>query len=197
MSIAALLVLSIAVSSGGAALAQSQAAIEQRVTGQDAPEEVIVRGRQIGELRVKVQEAREHAYAIFNEINSDDDFDVHCRDERKYHSRATKRVCRARFEDRISAETAKEYIATLAWTCQPAASDGFIDTQACMFSGPGANAKARAQAVEGQAPPLQQRMNDEVLRLANEDDRFAQAILDFYEGDRRYDQARGRGADED
>jgi hypothetical protein len=35
-------------------------------------------------------------------------------------------------------------------------------------------------------------MNDEILRLANEDDRFAQAILDFYEASQQYDTARGR-----
>lgn len=164
----------------------------------ETPEEIIVRGQRLAELRYEVQETRERAYAVFNEINSTNDFDVLCRDERKYHSRATKRVCRPRFQSRISGETAKEFIATMGWTCQPAAgSAGFIDTQACMFSGPGQNARSRAQAVEGQAPPLHDRMNDEILRLANEDDRFAQAILDFYEADRRYNEARGRGADED
>ena len=181
--------------SANASHAQSVDATPRGAQRAESPEEVIVRGRQIGELRIKVQEAREHAYAIFNEINSNDDFDVLCKDERKYHSRATKRVCRARFESRISAETAKEYIAALGWTCRPATPDGFIDTQACMFSGPGENAKARAQAVEGQAPPLHERMNDEILRLANENDRFGQAILDFYEADRRYKEARGRDDD--
>jgi hypothetical protein len=184
--------------SANASNAQSADATSRGAQRAEAPEEVIVRGRQIGELRIAAQDAREHAYAIFNEINSTDDFDVLCKDERKYHSRATKRVCRARFESRISAEAAKEYFATMGWTCQPAAGSAlFIDTQACMFSGPGVNATARARAVEGQAPPLHERMNDEILRLANENEAFAQAILDFYEADRRYKEARGRGAEED
>jgi len=33
-------------------------------------------------------------------------------------------------------------------------------------------------------------MNEEILRLANQDDRFA--ILDFYEASQRYDAARKR-----
>jgi hypothetical protein len=175
--------------------AQSTAATPTGAQSAEALDEVIVRGRQIGELRIKVQEAREHAYAIFNEINSSNDFDIFCKDERKYHSRATKRVCQARFESRISAAAAKEYIAALGWTCGPSTPDGFIDTQACMFAGTGQNARSRAQAVEGQAPPMHERMNDEILRLANEDERFAQAILDFYAAQQRYDEARGRGDD--
>jgi hypothetical protein len=175
--------------------AQNTAATPTGAQSAEAPEEVIVRGRQIGELRITVQEAREHAYGIFNEINSSDDFDILCKDERKYHSRATKRVCRARFESRSSAEAAKEYFAALGWACRPSTPDGFIDTQACMFGGAGQNARSRAQAVEGQAPPMHERMNDEILRLANEDERFAQAILDFYAAQQRYDEARGRSDD--
>jgi hypothetical protein len=156
----------------------------------DAPEEVIVRGRRLVEFRLQVQQARERAYAIFNEINSDDDFDVHCRDERRYFSHSERRICRARFEDRISADAAKEYMATLTWNCPGDPATGFVDTQRCLFSAPGQTAKASALAMEGQAPLMRDRMNDEILRLANENDGFAQAILDFYEADRRYDEAR-------
>lgn len=157
----------------------------------EAAEEIVVRGRRLTDMRFELEVAQERAYAIFNEINSDDDFDVYCREERKYHSRATQRICRAQFENRISAEAAKEYMAELSWTCQPGAG-GFVDTQACMFSGPGVSAKARAQAVEGQLPTKQEQMNDEIVRLANQDDRFAQAILDWYEKVQQYNAARRR-----
>jgi hypothetical protein len=37
-------------------------------------------------------------------------------------------------------------------------------------------------------------LNDEILRLAGENDQFAQAILDFYAAQQEYDAARhGRG----
>jgi hypothetical protein len=190
-----LIVLSFAVL--GSVYARSESAVQERAAGaaepssREAPEEVIVRGQRLAELRYEVQETRERAYAIFNEINSSDDFDVHCTDERKYHSRAKKRVCRAEFENRISADAAKEYMATLMWNC-PASPAGFVDTQACMFSGPGQTARLAAQRVEGQAPPMHDRMNDEIVRLANENDEFAQSILDFYEASQQYNDARGR-----
>jgi hypothetical protein len=181
----------------GHALAQSErspGSSAASATQQEPTEEVVVRGQRLADLRYEVQQAREHAYAIFNDINSSDDFDVYCKNERKYHSRATRRVCRARFESRISADAAKEYMATLIWNC-PANPGGFIDTQACMFSGPGQTAKLAAQRVEGQAPPMHDRMHDEIVRLANENDQFAQAILDFYEASQQYEAARGRDDD--
>jgi hypothetical protein len=165
-------------------------------SAQERPDEVIVRGRQVGELRVEVQQAREHAYAIFNEINSNNDFDVYCHDERKYHSRATRRVCRPQFENRISGQAATEFLSTLTARCQPDGG-GAIPWQSCMFGDVGQIAKSNAQAVEGQAPPMHDRMNDEILRLAQTDQRFGQAILDFFEASQRYDAARGRRADED
>jgi HAMP domain-containing protein len=38
-------------------------------------------------------------------------------------------------------------------------------------------------------------MNDEINRLAQQDARFAQAIIDFYEANRRYEDAR-KGKDD-
>ncbi len=38
-------------------------------------------------------------------------------------------------------------------------------------------------------------MEEEILRLANQDDRFAQAILDFYEASQQYEAARKRRDD--
>jgi hypothetical protein len=79
----------------------------------------------------------------------------------------------------------------LSWSCQ-AGPDGAVDTQGCMFSNIGQSAAAAAQAVETQLPTKHEQMNDEIVRLADEDDRFAQAILDWYETTRQYDEARKR-----
>jgi hypothetical protein len=194
--IVALILLSIAVSGGGGALGQSAPVAPDGADDsaqRETPDEVIVRGRRLTELRFEVQEAREHAYAIFNEINSDDDFDVRCRDERRYHSRAKRRVCRAQFENRIAANAAKEYMAFMHMNCP--SSGGDIDWQGCMFSGIGQQAAGQAKAVEGQALPMHDRMNDEILRLARTDLRFGQAILDFFEASQEYEATRERRED--
>lgn len=154
----------------------------------ETPEEVIVRGRRLVELRFEVEKAQERAYAIFNEINSDNDFDIYCRDERRHHSRATTRVCRPQFENRISSAAAGEYLASLFWACP---GEGGV-TQECMFSNYSAVGRSAAQGIEGQLPGKHAQMRDEILRLAQEDDRFAQAILDWYETTRQYEEARKR-----
>jgi hypothetical protein len=196
MTHAAMFILSIAVS-GGAVLVQSEAATQQRAADsaqRDRADEVIVRGRRIGQLRAEMEKARERAYSIFNEINSNDDFDVLCRDETRYFSHSQRRVCRARFENRISSQAAKEYMNTLTTRCPPDR-EGAIQWQACTFNGIGQTARSNAQAVEGQAASMHDRMNDEILRLARTDLRFGQAILDFFEATQQYEAARARGDD--
>jgi hypothetical protein len=168
---------------GLAVLAQSPPAVG------DSPnsEEIIVRGRRLTDLRFEVEQAQERAYAIFNELNSDDDFDVYCRDERRYHSRATTRVCRPQFENRISAEAAQEYMSALSWRC-PAEMVG----QECLFSDYSSAAKSAAQGAESAAPNKREQMKEEIVRLANQDEGFAQAILDWYEKTEQYEGARKR-----
>lgn len=193
MRIIAVILFSMVLSGAGVALAQSEPAGGERAATapQEAPDEVIVRGRRLQELRVEVEDARERAYDLFNEINSDDDFDIRCRDERMYHSHALHRACRPKFEDRIQAAAAREYLSGLFLNC---AGGGGV-TQDCMFSNVGQSAIHAAGGVEGQLPAKQDQMADEVLRLANQDDRFARAIIDWYEARRQYDEARKRRKD--
>jgi hypothetical protein len=189
MRIVAAILISIAASGGGAALAQSEGADAQ--APQANSEEVIVRGRRLNDLRSEVQVARERAYGIFNEINSDDDFDVYCREEGRTGTRATQRVCRAQFENRISAAAAKEYMSSLSWSCP-----GQLAGQECMFSDYSSGAMSAAQGVESEALTKEDQMKEEILRLANQDEKFAQAILDWYEANQQYEAARKRRDDD-
>jgi hypothetical protein len=115
MRIVAAFLFSMAGSGANVVLAQSESSAGQRTAPvpQENPEEVIVRGRRLGELRFEIEQARIRAYDIFNEINSDDDFDVRCQDKSRSGTRMPQQVCRARFEDRISSRAGQEYIATL------------------------------------------------------------------------------------
>jgi hypothetical protein len=187
MRTAVLILFSTAALGGGVAFGQG-ASTEREGADESAPDEVVVRGRRLTDLRFEVEQAQERAYAIFNELNSDDDFDVYCREERRHHSRATQRVCRAQFESRISSSAAGEYLAGLFSACR---ADGGV-TQECMFSNYGAAALSAAHGVEGQLPSRQAQMTDEILRLARENDQFAQAILDWYETTEQYEAARKR-----
>jgi hypothetical protein len=104
---------------------------------------------------------------------------------------ATQRACRPQVENRISAEAAQEYMSALSWRC-PAE----MVTQECMFSDYSSAAKSAAQGAKSAAPSKRVRMKEEIIRLANQDDRFAQAILDWHEKAEQYEAARKR-RDED
>jgi len=188
----ALIVLSMN-ASGGPALAQTEPPARERgaTAAQENPEEVVVRGRRIGELRAEVEDARERAYELFNDLNNNDEFDVYCRKEIRSGTNVPAEVCRAQFENRISADAAREYLSGLFSACNGA---GGV-TQDCMFSNAGAAAISRAQGVEGQLAGKREQMTDEIFRVARENDEFAQAILDWYEANQQYEAARKRRRD--
>jgi hypothetical protein len=187
---AELILLAIAVSGGGVAVAQSERAApdsaEDSRRDEAADDEVIVTGKRIGELRLEVRAAREHAYNIFNEINSTNDFDVRCADQTRAHSHQKVWVCKPRFESRLEAEAAREYLQALVISCRGPAGV----TQACMFSPAGDRGISRAQGIEGPKISKREQMNEEIVRLANENPRFAQAILDFAAKNQEYEAAR-------
>jgi len=65
-------------------------------TGQPQPapeDEIIVRGRSYSELREQIRIRELAVYTRFNEINSDDDFDIHCTMEKRRESHILERRC--------------------------------------------------------------------------------------------------------
>jgi hypothetical protein len=56
-------------------------------------DEIIVRGRRGAELRLEMERAENAIFARFNDINSDDRFDIVCRLEPPIGSRIDRRVC--------------------------------------------------------------------------------------------------------
>ena len=179
---------------GGLALAQTEPSARERgaTASQEQTEEVVVRGRRIGELRAEVEDARERAYELFNDLNGNDEFDVYCHNESRSGTNVPQVICRAQFENRISADAAGEYLSGLFSACNQ--EEGGV-TQDCMFSNAGAGGINRAQGVEGQLPGKREQMADEIMRVARENDEFAQAIIDWYEASQQYEVARKRRND--
>lgn len=189
MRITSLMMLSLATTGGGAVLAQSESLPEQvEASPSEAPEEVIVRGRRLSELKIEMEQARIRAYDIFNDINSHDDFDVYCRDESRSGTRVPQQVCRARFEGRISSDAGQEYLASVRWRCR----DHGGLTVECLFDDRSAGAISAAQGVEAEAPIRRRQLTQEIERLARENLEFAEAIVEWYEAGLRYDEARRR-----
>lgn len=77
-------------------------------------EEVIVRGqRGRGALRFQIDRAQEAFYDRFNEINSDDELDIHCRSVVELGSRIARRRCEPNFMRTFNTEFAEETIIAL------------------------------------------------------------------------------------
>jgi hypothetical protein len=88
-------------------------------------EELVVIGESRTALLRQIQIARELVFERWNEINSSDDFDIHCRDEKRLESRITDRVCRPNLRVSADAQSAQAFLANLqgapgqeAWTVQ-------------------------------------------------------------------------------
>jgi hypothetical protein len=192
MRIATLILFSIAASRPAVAGAQNEPAVRDggAAPSQQRPEEIIVRGKRLADFRVEVELARERAYAVFNEINSTDDFDIQCvDDEPRTGSRMGRPVCAARFEGRIARAAAQDYLSLMRAICPDI--EGL--TQRCLFDpGLASRGVAAARGAESEAPTQRARLEAEIERLARTDLRFGQAILDFYDAGLKYEEERKR-----
>ena len=124
-----------------------------------ADEEVIVRGRSRGMLRIQIELAEQALYDRFNEINSNDDFDISCREEVFTGSRIPHRICRANFWRKAEARAGRE-------TTRAMQGSGFtID----------------AKQFQSEALYKSDLLADEMRRLAKEDKQLGQAALHLAE----------------
>jgi len=92
---------------GQVASAQAPASVQQL-------DEVTVEGQRLYQMRQRIVAAEERFYALYNELNKNDEFDVHCANEAPLGTRLRQRVCRANFIATAEAEFAVSFVAQLA-----------------------------------------------------------------------------------
>jgi hypothetical protein len=138
----------------------------------EAIDEITVIGqRSLRELRLEVQAARERVYDIFNSLNSDDEFDIHCRRTVRTGTRIPQRICEPQFVPRLVLEASREYVACLNW-------GGWCVGQTA------------AQAIMWQVFVKEMQLDWEVQRLTREHGEVRQAIAEYQGVERRYEDAR-------
>ena len=135
----------------------SLAAIDAPATAGET-EEVIVRGRTPGALRIQIELAEEALYDRFNEINSNDEFDIHCKEIAFTGSRMLTRFCQPNFW-----HTAEERLAY----------DTVLMLQGSAFS-------ANPGLFRGEQRYKRVLLLDEMRRLAREDEEFIDALRHLY-----------------
>jgi hypothetical protein len=173
--------------------AQAADAASEPPTGAAVDDEVIVHGRRVSDFRAELHAAMIHVYDVFNELNSDDAFDVHCQVEDSTGTRMREQTCRPQFKDDISNAAAKAWVNGIRDAC------GGQLTQDCIFSDAANQGKSAALSEEAVEPLMQKRFALEMARVVAEHPEMQQAILDYQAVERAYDEAlggrRGRACD--
>lgn len=73
--------------------------------------EIEVRGyRRLSVLLNAIDEAEDHMYAVFNDLNDDDRYDIHCLREAPLGTRIRQKVCKPEFLESAERETALDFV---------------------------------------------------------------------------------------
>lgn len=104
----------------GVAIAQdsahsSAAANPPQIAAESAMEleEVEVIGKKLHQLQRELVEAQDRFYALYNELNTNDDFDIHCLMEARTGALIRKRECRLEFLMEASAQEAQDFFLSI------------------------------------------------------------------------------------
>jgi hypothetical protein len=130
-------------------------------TADTAEEEIVVYGRSLLGLRLEAYRAEDRFLSAFNELNSSDEFDIHCFNEAPTGSRIERRVCRANFAGDLTSAAA------FAW----------------MEDRPPLPSEAMMHHKSRQ-------LREEMQRLVTENPELRQVLVEFVDAQRRFDDAR-------
>jgi hypothetical protein len=154
--------------------AQSDAIItddEPNAAAEPIEEITVVGERLLRDLRLDVQVARENVYGLFNSLNTNEEFDIHCHDGARTGTRMVQRVCRPQFTDDATGAAAKWY-------------------QRFRKLGGWGSGFQMAQAEMAVVPLKERQLAAEVQRLAHENREFRRAISEYQAVEQRYEEAR-------
>ncbi|MEO6078472.1 MAG: hypothetical protein ABIQ86_01655 [Steroidobacteraceae bacterium] len=70
-------------------------------------DEFVIEGKKLSQLRKQIVEAEDRFYQLYNELNTDKDFDVNCETQAPLGTRITQRVCKPVFYAEAEAEYAQ------------------------------------------------------------------------------------------
>ena len=121
-------------------------------------EAVVVRGQTPRALRIRIELAEEAVYDRFNEINSNDEFDIHCEEVAFTGSRMLTRFCQPNFWHAAEEDIAFESVRLLQGSAFTAGTGQF----------------------RGEAHYKRVQMREEMERLAREDEEFLNALRHLY-----------------
>jgi hypothetical protein len=181
----ALTLLSAALCSWTALQAQETA---RPASSPDVPpeDEIIVQGKALEEIRLRIERAENDVYTRFNEINSDDSYDIHCYERAPTNSHIVKRVCMSNAARAADVAIAQATIMAL----QGPTVAGAGGTSSGVAAAPG-GMTAIAQIQHAKQLDTERRVQDELRRLAQEDPVLKAEVARLGEAYRARDTAAG------
>jgi hypothetical protein len=130
-------------------------------------DEVVVIGKSPGQLRAEMENAEVAVYDRFNELNSDNQFDIHCRRDVPINSHiASRRVCQANFSRDEEARAAQARLQELQ-----------------------GGAAVNPQIFLNEEAHKRELLRQEMRRVAAEDDAFRKSLVRFADLKKAFDGA--------
>ena len=144
-------------------------------SAEDLPEEITVEAP-VSLLRLKTQlnRAAVDMFNVFNALNDDDRFDIHCRYVTRWQSKIREQVCSAKFFDDVKEQEAEQLMKDIGI---PGAS----------VTGPGVATLQRDNAI----------LEEKLRRIAAENAEFADAVKSFTRLSEAYDARRKFGNEDE
>jgi hypothetical protein len=140
---------------------------------QSAPtEEIIVLGKQLEELRIRIERAEDDVYSRFNEINGNDAYDIHCYERAGMGSHIQRRTCLSNAWRQMDAAVAEATVRDLQ-----SASGGPAAPQGSQPAGGTPAASHIPQQYRAKQLRTEKLVADELRRLAHEDPELGAAMV--------------------
>ena len=149
---------------------------------QQVLDEITVRGeRTFFSIRSQIERAEDNMYSLFNELNSDDDFDIICR-ERKRNSHIARRECEPVFLTR--ARRANSVLAMRTMRDNLDSAGGFSDAGGDFSAANGSPMfqygldmiQSESELADGEMTKFEA-MQAEMLRIATENPEYLEALM--------------------
>ena len=92
-------------------MCQDESVQEAERESSDTIEEIIVYGNKLlSQLRLEVYLAQDTTFDLFNSMNSDDEFDIHCYEEAKIGSHVMERICRPNYVGKLTSQATRQWL---------------------------------------------------------------------------------------
>jgi hypothetical protein len=155
---------------------------------QEADEEIVIRGRRtVFTLRKEAEAAREHVWEVFNEINTNDDFDISCNTSARSGTRMTKRACRPKYANDATRQAGRA-LARRMQNCEPT-SEAYDSCLAQAYAEGG----AESQQYIARIAYMDERLDDEFRQLLRDRPELTTAVSEFLVKDNEYREVAGVG----